>query len=187
MPTPYAAEFTDEMGPQYEASILNKINEGESDALGRVSANRQSGGLDADASAGAERGAIEAGATSARAGAVGQFNMDVANKRYSERMTDEARSFQDIERQKDEEFRKQLAIMGYEHENAVNAGNLHAAERGQLIGGLFGLANPLGASAGQWTASGGGAAAAGGGAAGAGGLMAGGGEASSIADAAVIA
>jgi hypothetical protein len=140
MPTPYAQEYTTEFGPQYEASMLNQIDQSEGAALGQVRQKRSEGGLDAQASAGAEEGAIESGTENARASAVGNFNMEVANKKYSERMTDEAQAYQDTERQKQEDFQKSLTIMGYEHDDAMQAGEIHAAERGQLVGGAFGLA-----------------------------------------------
>ena len=66
--------------------------------------------------------------------------MDVADKKYSERMTDESRAFQASERMKQEDFEKSMPIMGYEHENAMAAGEKHAAEQAALVGGAFGLA-----------------------------------------------
>ena len=140
MPAPYAQEFSPELGSQYLASGLNEIDQNEAVALGNVNAKRKAGGLDFQAAAGAEEGAIEAGVGKSRSDFINKYNMDVADKKYSERMTDESRAFQDSERQKTEDFQKSMTIMGYEHDNAMAAGEKHAAEQAALVGGAFGLA-----------------------------------------------
>jgi hypothetical protein len=140
-----AQEFTPELSQKYLASLLNPIDESESSAVGKARAAGAAGGLGAQASTGAEIGAIEAGAERSKADTISRFNMDVAGKRRDERLTDESRTFQDIERQKQNDFEKQMSIMGYEHDNAVAAGAKHSSQQGQLAGlGLGTASNAIG-------------------------------------------
>ena len=166
--TTAAVEYTPELDDSILAKSLNDISTKETEEIGQARARGVSGGLGDQAATGSEIGQVEAGAVSKTADTIGNFNMDVAGKKYSERMTNEARQWQDTERQKTEDFQKSLTEMGYAeqaNQNQFNAGQqqeaLHASYRGQLMGLATGLG---GAALGGWAGSGfamGGAGAAG--------------------------
>ena len=56
-------------------------------------------------------------------------------------MNDENNAFRDTERQKSEDFQRQMQELGFEHEDAAAVGAKHAAEQGQLVGLAGGAAS----------------------------------------------
>ncbi len=140
MPTPFAAEFADELSSQYLANLLNPIEEKEAEDVGAARREGAAAGLIGQAATGSRIAGAEAAAGKAENNAISGFNMDVANKKYSERMTDEGRAFQDTERQKTEAFQRSMAEMGYAFEASQNQGALNEAKRGQVLGAVSGVA-----------------------------------------------
>lgn len=146
MPAPYASSvFTPELSAQVLASDLNTEEEGERTAVGNARKEGAAGGLVAQAATGSRIGAIESGATSAENADVANFNLDVANKSYSERMTDEGQAFQDTERQKTEAFQQSMAQMGYAFQDSQRVNE----ERNSKITGEQGLVEGAGAEFGS--------------------------------------
>jgi hypothetical protein len=145
---PTASEFTPELSSDYLASLLNPIEENERKNVGTARQEGAAAGLVGQAAEGSRIGAEEENAGLQENSAINGFNLDVANKQYGERMTDEAQSFQDTERQKTEAFQQQMEAEGFAHEDAAAAGAKHAAEQGQLVGGFFGLAGSAAKAAG---------------------------------------
>ena len=131
---PTAYEFTPEVSRDYLSSLLEPIDEKERQSVGGARAKGAAGGLSSLASTGSEVGSIEANSGIAKNNAISKFNLDVADKKYSERQRDEQEAYQDTERQKSEDFHKMMTQLGYEHEQAQEAGSKHAFEQQQLIG-----------------------------------------------------
>ena len=157
MPPPYAQEFTNELGSNYLASLLNPIEENERENVGKAESESRAGGLGAQAETGSEIAGVEENSQLHENSAISGFNLDVAQKQYGERMTDEEQAFRDTEAQKQRDFQQQMEAAGFAHEDAMAAGAKHAAEQGQIlgiagevggaaVGGFFG--GPAGAMAG---------------------------------------
>lgn len=142
-PTGMAEEFTPELSQSYLASLLNPIDEREQSDVAEARREGQLGGLVAQAATGSRVGAIESQDAQLRNQTINRFNWDVAGKQYGERMTDEARAFQDTERRKAEDFKTEMASLGYQ----FDVGSLSArqgfekdqARQGLVIGSLLSL------------------------------------------------
>ncbi len=95
MPENYAPEYTTpELSRSYIDSILGGIDDQSRVDEGRAHAEAESRGLGGQAYEGSAIGQVRAGTQRAKAGAISDFNLEVANKKYSERMTDTARGWQ---------------------------------------------------------------------------------------------
>ena len=146
MPPPYAAEYTDELNQGFMANLLNQSSNAEAANVGEARKEGDAGGLVGQAATGSRIGAAVDSEDRAVGSAVANFNLDVAGKKYSERMTNEREAFSDTQRQKTEDFQEKMTNLGYQRSvsdrEAQNAGSLHAAERGTLTGTAVGLLTP---------------------------------------------
>lgn len=141
MPTPYAREMTPELNQSYLANLLNQTDKQESIDEGRARAEGVAGGLGSQLATGAEIGLAREGAALSKTDTVNRFNMDVAGKQREERLTDEERTFRDTERQKTEDFQKQMAQMGYTFADASARRDQIAGQQGAVTGFLGSLAS----------------------------------------------
>lgn len=141
MPPLYAKEFTSEMNQGYLASLLNPIEQDEQASIARAKTEGAAGGLGMQAATGSRIGALEAGASTAREGLISKFNMDVAGKQREERLTDEQRTFQDLERQKTEAFQKSMTEMGYAFEDSQREAKRKSDNQFNTAGFVSGLAS----------------------------------------------
>lgn len=137
----FAQEFTPELSEGYLANLLNQRN---NQAAAEVGSARQEGaeaGLVGQAATGARVGAAVENQNKAIDDITSKFNLDVADKKYSERMTDEREAFQDVERQKNETFQRSMTEMGFNLEgaarNAQNREEKITGEQGMIEGGLM--------------------------------------------------
>ena len=96
MPPPYAQEFTSELSESYLANQLNLRSNQEAASVGAAHEEGEEGGLVGQAAEGSRVGAAEDNANKGVNDAVTGFNLDVAGKQYSERMTDAREAFADI-------------------------------------------------------------------------------------------
>ena len=138
----YAREFTPELNSRYLASLLKPYEEEERKLISAAGQRYQSGGLNSQAAYGAEVGAIEAGIATGRAKAVAGFDLDVANRRYTERLTNEQRSFDVEEARKHREFQEHMASLGFQFAE----GNAEAERGYQRVQGQQGAVWGLGSS-----------------------------------------
>ena len=141
MANQYAPEFTPELSSDYLQSLLNPINEEERQNVGAARREGAAGGLAGTAAEGSRIGQALFGGEQQKQSAVSNFNLDVAQAKRGERLTSEDEAFKDTERQKQEAFQQSLTEMGYAHENAIAAGQKHAAEQGAIFGGITNLAS----------------------------------------------
>lgn len=138
MTSQFASEFTPELSQDYLARLLNdNVNE-EAAGVGRARQEGESAGLVGQASTGSRLAAVEDDFNRNANDAVGKFNLDVAGKQYGERMTDEERAFQDTERQKQDDFQREMTVLGYNAQgaarNAQNRANKIQGEQGMVEG-----------------------------------------------------
>lgn len=159
MESMFAREFTPELSQDYLASLLNNVDQEEQTSIGKARQEGASAGLIGQAATGSRIGAAEQNANLNRNATISKFNLDVADKQYGERMTDEQRTFQDVERQKQDDFQKSLAEMGYQFSDSQRAIEEH--DKNLITGSsLLGLAAGAGAQgAGSYFGSKAGAAA----------------------------
>ena len=141
MANQYAQEFTPELSSDYLQSLLNPINEEERQNVGAARREGAAGGLAGTAAEGSRIGQAIFGGEQQKQSAVSKFNIDVAQAKRGERLTSEDEAFKDTERQKQEAFQRSLTEMGYAHEDAIAAGQKHAAEQGAIFGGITSLAS----------------------------------------------
>ena len=132
--SPYASEYTPELGSNYLSSLLNPISEEEQENVGRARTAGKSAGLIGQASMGSEVGAAEANAGNQRNSTVSKFGLDVAGAQRGERMTDEKEAYDDTEKQKDQAFQEHMLGLEFQHQDAEAAGAKHAGEQGELLG-----------------------------------------------------
>lgn len=117
MPPPFAREFTPELNQGYLAQILNRNVDQESAEVARARKEGESEGLVGQAATGSRIGAAENNFDNRINGEVSQFNLGVAEKQYGERMNDEDKAFREMERQKNEDFKREMTEMGYRFED----------------------------------------------------------------------
>ncbi len=149
----YAPEYTPELSESYLGSLLAGIDDQGRIDEGRAHAELAARGLsDQVENVGSAVGAVRSGVARTKAGTIGQFNLDVANKKFSERMTDQARdwsvedrNFGAAEAEKNRAFQKSMAEMGYrfqDEQNDFDAGGFAAGLGGSVlssaVGGYFG-------------------------------------------------
>lgn len=141
MPSQYATEFTPELSQGYLANLLNQTSEQEQEAIANSRREGVAGGDVGQAAMGSRIGAATDAYNKNTNAAIQGFNMDVAGKQYSERMTDEAQAFQDTERQKGEMFQNSMAEMGYAFESSQQDKSLKAAKDAMPWGVAGGVAS----------------------------------------------
>lgn len=166
MAFPQVKEYTPELNQDYLASLLNPIEEGTASAVANVNARRRAGGLDSQASTGAEMGAIEAGALRAKSDTIGKFNFNVAGMKRGERLTNEKQAYESTEAQKERDFREHMNELAYarsvKDRESQNRANKIAGQQGMVTGALVSLGSA--AAGGYFGGLGGAASSAGGGA-----------------------
>jgi hypothetical protein len=142
MPSPYATEYTPELGQDYLAGRLGDIDKEEASQEGRAVSQASARGLSGQAAMGImQQGARQWGAEQKNK-TIADFNLDVAGKQREERLhsewTGEAEAYQSSEAQKDRDLREKIANMGY-NQQANMANQQHTwEEQGMVIGGLSG-------------------------------------------------
>ncbi len=138
----YAGEYSPDLESSYLASILNKTNEQERADVGNASREGESAGLIGQASTGSRVAGAVGRSNNAYLDSLSKFGLNVADKQYSERMTDEKQAFQASESQKDRDLKEHLTSLGYQF-----AEGSASAERGyERVTGQQGMVVGLGAS-----------------------------------------
>lgn len=151
----YAQEYTPELSAQFLAGELAPISEGEQEAEGLARQEGEEGGLIGKFSTAGKIAGARAAAASQKAGIIGQFNMERARAQYGERMTDENRTFQATEAQKQRDFQEMLTRLGYTNEikrrESENRRSKIQGEQGLVEGALVqGAVSGIGGLAGGY-------------------------------------
>ncbi len=138
----FAPEYTPELSKSYLAGELGDIEQSGRVDEGRASAEAASRGLLGQAFEGSAIGQVRAGTASDRRRAIGGFNLDVANKQRDERLyntrTADTRAYESTEAEKNREFQKSMAQMGYmfqdSQRNNQNRADKIMGEQGMVEG-----------------------------------------------------
>lgn len=137
----FATEYTPELNQEYLANLLNQNVNEEAANVGQARQEGEAAGLVGQAATGTRVAAAEDNYDKNINAAVTGFNLDVAGKQYDERSRDENYAFQDVERQKEEDFKKSLDEMGYDFndkERSLNNTDLYTNRRSEGIAGQQG-------------------------------------------------
>jgi hypothetical protein len=142
MPSPYASEFTNELGQDYLAGRLGDIDKEEAGQEGKAVSQAAARGLSGQAAMGIMQQGARQWGSEQKNKTISDFNLDVAGKQREERLhseyTGEAEAYQSSEAQKDRDLRVKLANMGY-NQQANMAHQQHTwEEQGMVIGGISG-------------------------------------------------
>lgn len=145
MQSPMAREFSPELSSAYLAQLLNHIDTKEGQAEGNARREALAGGLEGTAEMGSKIGWARANAANEGLDVTNQFNLDVANKQYSERMADESRGFQAEQAQLNREEQERLSELGFEHSMALTKEEENYQDsgfwKGALTGGITSIAS----------------------------------------------
>lgn len=129
-------EYTKELSSDYLAGILTPLQQQEQVDEATAKSEGAAGGLIGKFTQAGKIQAARSNLGAAKASAVGNFELQAANAALGQRQTDEARQFQDTERQRTEDFQKQMQALGFQFEDAQRQNS----ERSNFILGQRGFA-----------------------------------------------
>ena len=148
----YAPEFSQELSKSYLQSIMGDIDEMGRVDEGRATAEQAARGTLGQQTADSAIGSVRSGVRRDKSRTIGQFNLDVAERRRQERLGEKSRGwsvedrkseqdFAAAEAEKSRAFQKHMAQLGYAFSDASARRDKISGQQGAVIGGLFGMAS----------------------------------------------